>query len=245
MGRAAGGRRKKTRSHREEPEADKGVPKTFVIHRGHVGSLIKELMQDTRRVYEPHTASRLKVRKRNAMKDFLGVAGPLGVSHFVVFSSTDLGCYVKFSRVPRGPTLTFQLGEYSLAKEVRAIQRRPKSPGIEFKTSPLVVLNNFAASPEHRDLKHMQLMSATFQNMFPPINIHTMNIADCRRIVLFNYNEEKDEVEFRHYSIMCKPVGISRSVRRIIETRIPDLSRLEDISDYLVQFCVSAVVLSV
>ena len=46
-----------------------------------------------------------------------------------------------------------------------------------------------------------------------------MNIADCRRIVLFNYNEEKDEVEFRHYSIMCKPVGISRSVRRIIEVR--------------------------
>jgi hypothetical protein len=32
---------------------------------------------------------------------------------------------MRIARTPRGPTLSFQVKEYSLAKHVRALQRRP------------------------------------------------------------------------------------------------------------------------
>lgn len=41
-----------------------------------------------------------QVRKKNVLKDFVAVAGPLGVTHFIIFSKTPssvnmvrLGCY--------------------------------------------------------------------------------------------------------------------------------------------------------
>ena len=100
-------------------------------------------------------------------------------------------------------------------------------------------------------------MATFFQNMFPPINVQEMKIAECRRVVLFNYVEEEAEehddggggddeekkktgeqrvggtVEFRHYSVQCKNVSVTRTVRRIVETRLPDLSSLSDISEYV------------
>jgi ribosome biogenesis protein SSF1/2 len=55
---------------------------------------VRVLMRDIRRVMEPNTASRLRVRHRNVLRDFVSVAGPLHVSHFIVFSQTDLGTYM-------------------------------------------------------------------------------------------------------------------------------------------------------
>ena len=40
---------------------------------------------------EPHTASKLRMRKQNVLKDFVNVAGPLGVTHFMIFNQTDAG----------------------------------------------------------------------------------------------------------------------------------------------------------
>ncbi len=76
---------------------------------------------------------------------------------------------MRIARVPRGPTLSFQVKTYSLAKDIAAMQKAPKSPGLEFHVAPLLVLNNFGDSNE------MKLMSTVFQNMFPPINIQTVS----------------------------------------------------------------------
>jgi ribosome biogenesis protein SSF1/2 len=40
---------------------------------------------------EPFTATKLKMRKGNVLKDFVHVAGPLGVTHFMIFNQTDMG----------------------------------------------------------------------------------------------------------------------------------------------------------
>lgn len=40
---------------------------------------------------EPFTASKLRMRKNNVLKDFVNVAGPLGVTHFMIFNQTDMG----------------------------------------------------------------------------------------------------------------------------------------------------------
>lgn len=60
-----------------------------------------------------------------------------------------------------------------------------------------------------------------------------MKLSDCRRVVLFSYNKETKKIEFRHYLITVAPVGIAKSVKRIIRANIPDLSTLEDISQYV------------
>ena len=67
---------------------------------------------------EPFTASGLKARPKNTIKDFVHVAGLLKVSHFCVFSKTNLGPYLKIARFPRGPTMSFRVTDYTLAREV-------------------------------------------------------------------------------------------------------------------------------
>ncbi|KAI9239440.1 hypothetical protein MVEG_00709 [Podila verticillata NRRL 6337] len=225
--------RKKNRTHAkpeegENPNAVK-VPKTFVMRSGEVGSSVMGLVGDIRRLMEPNTATKLRERKNNRLRDFVAVAGPLGVTHFVILSRTEHGTNMRISRVPRGPTLSFQVKTYSLAKDIAAMQKAPKSPGLEFQVAPLLVLNNFGDSNE------MKLMSTVFQNMFPPINIQTMQLADARRVVLLNYNSETKHIDFRHYNVSVKPVGISKSIKRVITTAVPDLKGFDDISDYVLR----------
>ena len=95
------------------------------------------------------------------------VAGQLAVSHLIVFSdSGKQGINMRIGRIPKGPTLTFHVEQYSLVNDCLKLQPRPKSPGSEFQTSPLVVLNNF----EEKD----KLMATMLQNMFPPIKVTKM-----------------------------------------------------------------------
>ncbi|KAG0357106.1 Brix domain-containing protein [Gamsiella multidivaricata] len=225
--------RKKNRTHKkaeegENPNAAK-VPKTFVMRSGEVGHSVMGLVNDIRRLMEPNTATKLRERKNNRLRDFVAVAGPLGVTHFVILSRTDHGTNLRIARVPRGPTLSFQIKTYSLAKDIAAMQKAPKSPGLEFHVAPLLVLNNFGDSNE------MKLMSTVFQNMFPPINIQTMQLSEARRVVLLNYNSETKHIDFRHYNVSVKPVGISKSIKRVITTDVPDLQGFEDISDYVLR----------
>ncbi|RYH23739.1 hypothetical protein EON65_17465 [archaeon] len=96
-------------------------------------------------------------------------------------------------------------------------------------TPPVVVLNNFGQAEEN----HLKLMKLTFQHMFPTINVKTVQLSQVRRVVLFHYHKESDTVEMRHYAIRANPVGISKSVKRIVQAKIPNLGRLKDIADYL------------
>ena len=36
----------------------------------------------------------IQVRKNNVLKDFVHVAGPLGITHFIIFSQTKIGSYM-------------------------------------------------------------------------------------------------------------------------------------------------------
>ena len=62
-----------------------------------------------------------------------------------------------------------------------------------------------------------------------------MKLAEARRVILFNLDPETQQIEFRHYSINVKLTGVSKSVKTIIQTDIPDLGLLEDISQYVLR----------
>lgn len=217
-----------------EPEELTKAPHSFVIHRGKVGRYLLSLMMDFRKVMEPFTASSLKVRKKNVLKDFVAISGLLHVSHLVMFTKTDHGCYVRFARFPRGPTLTFRIDKYSLARDVLSQQKKQFISAKQFKNSPLVVLNNFSGEGAH-----MKLMASMLQNMFPTINLTKVQLDLVRRCVLFNYNKETNRIDFRHYCIRVAPVGLSRAVKKLVQSKVPNLSRYNDIADYITRGDVS------
>ncbi|RHY95463.1 hypothetical protein DYB37_003121, partial [Aphanomyces astaci] len=94
--------------------ADDKTPKSFVFKMGKAPACVLSLVQDMRQVMLPFTADRLREKKygkaiHNTIQDFVHVAAPLGVSHFLAFTNTDAGTNMKLVRLPRGPTLSFKV----------------------------------------------------------------------------------------------------------------------------------------
>ncbi|XP_012055186.1 PREDICTED: protein Peter pan [Atta cephalotes] len=204
------------------------APHSFVFHRGLPGDHIIDLTKDFRKVMEPFTASSLKVRKKNTIKDFVSVASVLHVSHMCIFTKTELGMYLKLCKLPRGPTLTFKIHSFSLTRDVISMLKKQLVYEEAFKSSPLLILNNF--SGEGMQLK---LIASTFQNMFPTINLTTINLSTIRRCICLNYNTTSKTIDFRHYAIKVVPVGLSKGIKKLVQAKIPNLSKCQDISEFL------------
>ena len=234
-------RRKKKRTHAVSEENTNGakknvkssstnVPKTFVVKRGKLSHLVKSLTEDVRKIMEPNTASKLKDSKSNKLKDFINVAGPLGVSHFLLFSATENAKYLKICKTPRGPTLTFRIDKYSLERDVKKAQKNPKSRGKSFLNPALVVLNNFSTAGQESEKK---LCALTFQNIFPAVNVKKAKLSSCKRVVLVDHDKETNLYRLRHFHVDAKPAKGDRKLRKMLKSReVPDMGRMADISEF-------------
>ncbi|KAK5650813.1 hypothetical protein RI129_001842 [Pyrocoelia pectoralis] len=226
-------KKKKGRSVKKNPNVNleseelTQAPHSFIIQRGLGHGHIVELTRDFRKLMEPFTAKSLQEHKKNTIKDFVSVAGLLHVTHLCIFSQTEVGMYFKVGRLPKGPTLTFKVQNFSLAKDVVSSLKKQLVVEKAFKRSPLIVLNSF-----NSDTAHMKLMASMFQNMFPKINLTNVDLNNIRRCVLLNYNPATDLIDFRHYVIKIVPVGVSKGVKKVIQGKIPDLSKCNDISEF-------------
>lgn len=230
-------RRKATRSkavrlniakNKLRPEEEALAPHSFVVHRGIVTKQLLHLTKDFRKVMEPFTASSLKVRKKNSVKDFVSVAGLLHVSHLCAFTCTERSQYLKLCRLPRGPTLTFRIHNYSLAGDVVSLQRKQLVFRKQFQHAPLVVLNGLSGEGQH-----LKLMSSMFQNLFPTINLTKVNLSTIRRCLMLNYDPETRLIDFRHYAIKVVPTGVSKGVKKLLQNKVPNLSKFNDISEFM------------
>ncbi|KAI7836036.1 hypothetical protein COHA_010067 [Chlorella ohadii] len=221
---------KKKRTHLPDSEdpAKKGQPKSFVFRRGRHGALLRDLEKDLRKLMAPNTATALKESKRNQLKDFVNVAGPLGVTHFLILTATHNASYLRVAKTPRGPTLTMRIHEYSLIRDVVAAQQRPRMPQAMWLGPPLVVMNNFGGEEQ------MKLAAVTFQNLFPAINVQTTRLSACQRVLLLDYNKETQRISMRHYSIAVAPSGVSKNLKQLLARKaLPDLGRAADVAEFL------------
>ncbi|KAJ5944792.1 hypothetical protein N7516_004960 [Penicillium verrucosum] len=231
------------------------TPKSMVIRVGasQVGSSVTQLVKDVRRMMEPDTAVRLKERKSNRLRDYTVMTGPLGVTHLMLFSKSATGnTNMRLAVTPRGPTLHFKVENYSLCKDVERSMKRPKSGGQDHKTPPLLVMNNFTtpgATEDSKVPKRLETLTTTiFQSLFPPINPQSQPLSSIRRVMLLNREPvEKDSDSYiltlRHYAIATKKTGVSKRIRRLDpkeirnrdkkKTAVPNLGKLEDAADYL------------
>lgn len=87
-------------------------------------------------------------KKRNNLKDFLNVAGPMGVTHFLILSKTAAAPYLRVATTPQGPTLTFKINDYSLAADIARSQLHPRCPKDLFKNSALVNYFSYSRATE-------------------------------------------------------------------------------------------------
>jgi ribosome biogenesis protein SSF1/2 len=62
-----------------------------------------------------------------------------------------------------------------------------------------------------------------------------MKLAECRRVVLFDFDEETKQIEFRHYSINVKLTGVSKTIKNLISANLEDLENFNDVSDYILK----------
>jgi ribosome biogenesis protein SSF1/2 len=196
---------------------------------------------------------RTQERRSNKLKDFTSMAGPLGVTHLLLFSrSKSNRVNLRIALTPRGPTLHFQVEKYSLCKDIIQAQKHPRGGGKEFVSPPLLVMNNFSRPQTAEDdakpvLKQLESLTMTiFQSMFPPISPQNTPLSSIRRIMLLNRETTEEGtyvLNLRHYAITTRRTGISKRIRRLdpAEQRrreknghaMPDLGRLEDVADYL------------
>ncbi|XP_038143905.1 suppressor of SWI4 1 homolog [Cyprinodon tularosa] len=211
-------------------DAYRTIPHSFVFHRGQIGKNVGQLVQDMRKVMQPYTAESLKVRKKNLLKDFVSIAGPLGVTHFIIFGKTSDSINMRLARLPKGPMLYFKVVKYSLIKDVVSSLKKHRMHEQQFTHHPLLILSNFGV-----DGMHVKLMATMFQNMFPSINVQKVNLNSIKRCVLFSFDPETQEIQFRHYSLKVVPVGMSRGVKKLMQEKFPNMSKFEDIAELLVK----------
>lgn len=62
-----------------------------------------------------------------------------------------------------------------------------------------------------------------------------IDLNTVRRCVLLNYNPDTEEIDFRHYSIKVVPVNISKGVKKMVQNKVPNLSRFDDAADFILR----------
>ncbi|CAD6612060.1 XXYS1_4_G0048460.mRNA.1.CDS.1 [Saccharomyces cerevisiae] len=243
-------RRQKKRTHAQiTPEQERDIPKSMVIRVGQTSLAnhsLNQLVKDFRQIMQPHTAIKLKERKSNKLKDFVVMCGPLGVTHLFMFTQSEKtgNVSLKIARTPQGPTVTFQVLDYSLGRDIKKILKRPKSlNNDDVLNPPLLVLNGFSTSKrsdeDDQDVNVEKVIVSMFQNIFPPLNPARTSLNPIKRIFMINKDRETGEISMRHYFIDIREVEISRNLKRLYKAKnnlsktVPNLHRKEDISSLI------------
>jgi len=212
-----------------EEESIAKQPHSIVICRGKTGKNLNDLMMDFRNVMSPFTASNLKVKKANVLKDFLTIAGPMNVKHLVTFSKTRETVGMRLITVPKGPTMSFAIDEFALKKDVESSLQRPIKDQKVLKNPPLLIMSQF---PNQTDVE--KFTYEAFRALFPRIKPSQVAVDTIRRVVLLHYNKETNQIQFRHYAIKTR-TGAGKRVRKLLENgkSVPDLGKYESVEQFL------------
>ncbi|ELP85368.1 hypothetical protein EIN_086400 [Entamoeba invadens IP1] len=176
------------------------TPKSFVIRRGRIGKIARDLVKDTRYLMLPNTAINLRERASNTVNELKMAGLEMCVSHFLVYSSASTGLHLRIAKLPRGPTCLFKVEEYSLKKDLQAANNLTLSQtSYVMRHPPLLILNGFNKGGEE-----MKTVRTVLQMMFPPIQASVARLHQFRRAMLFSYDEKTGLIDLRHYLIKTR-----------------------------------------
>ncbi|KAF0984396.1 hypothetical protein FDP41_000295 [Naegleria fowleri] len=197
--------RKSAKQKKEElKEAEiASVPRSIIVVRGkYKPEPIRHLCADLRKIMMPYTAKELNESGSTKIVDYVEFSKQAHVTHLMTLTTSISMAALNICRLPNGPTLTFEIQNYCTMKNLRSFFHKELNHQIScdeasyFKDPAICILNNFTSTESH-----VQLMSLTFQNMFPPVDVKSFKLSHVKRVVLFNYDEEDETIEMRHYGI--------------------------------------------
>lgn len=78
-------------------------------------------------------------------------------------------------------------------------------------------MSGFGKTGDEKGSETSNIISLMLQTLFPPINVHSINLSTCKRVVLFKQvpdptGENKTVVEFRHYEIATRQRNVNKAV---------------------------------
>lgn len=169
-----------------------------------------------------------------------------------MLTNTEKNSYIRFAKMPRGPTITFKIDDYSLAADIFAQQTKlhdekphrytPKPLTKSFNHVPLIIMNGFNSNRITEDyVEPVKVSAMLLQSFFPPLNLNEIQLKKCKRVVLFNLKFEETEagpipmVEFRHFDIDIEKHSMKKTISNIINNKKLDLSKFDNIADYILK----------
>ena len=242
-----GSRKKKTRTHKPftEEEID-SVPKSIVIKRSTLPQELKQLMKNFRSMMYPFTAMKLKESKKMKIKELCKAARNFGVKNLIFFTSRQGKHYIRFCGTGKGPTFTFKIKGFVLNKDLQNKIPRNKILNAEHLGIPLVLCKGFDGESQvinfkeglksetnEKLKKYLKILRAQFKNLFPDLASNKdANYDDCKRVVLFLYNKDKDVVELRNYYIKKTFSGMNKKIKKLLNNeKLLDFSKVSDVSE--------------
>lgn len=161
-----------------------------------------------RTILYPYTALHLKEQKQQKVDDYIKAAEAYHASHLLSYSMTDNSTYFKVCKLPKGPTATFKVNSFTLAKDIVSSHSLNKTPN----SAPLLIMSGFGK--EHGASETARLVSVLLQSIFPPINIHAINLERCKRVILFSHAKGSGPIrlEFRHYEVSTRQRNVNKAV---------------------------------
>lgn len=201
-------------------------PQCLVFPQGPVMKEVQILADDFRKILQPNSLGWLKKGK---IRDILSVCRPMNFTHMVLFSQTERGIYLKFCRLPQGPTVTFKLKSFSNAHDVMSLLKKQPCLVPHFLVGPCLMTNLQLEEGE----AHLKLCARMFLDMFPTITPNTAKTDAIRRCCLIHYDAETDLFDFRHYAIRVVPLGLSKAIKKLSKGKVPNLSKFSDMSEFM------------
>eukprot|EP01080_Neovahlkampfia_damariscottae_P000783 gene783-9033_t len=183
----------------EEADVD-SVPRSLVYLKGKHGKTFQHLKDDFVKTMLPYTAKNFELRKKDTTRELIKFAIETTVTHLMEFSQTEKGSHLRIARLPKGPTLYFNVEDYSSTNDLKNFAKEDNNlriKDINSKYPAVVILNQFNST----DKDHIKLVGSTLQNMFPAVNLKKFDYNTTKRVVLFDYNNEEDRIYMRQFQI--------------------------------------------
>lgn len=197
--------------------------------------MIKEL----RVMLYPFCAVNVKESKQNVMKDYLSLVDVYGLTHMFAVTNTEKNSYLKVSRMPSGPTITFKIDKYCLSSDILNVASHKVPLSKQFYHTPIVILNGFNSKEVPLSFATpVQVVSSMFQSIFPPLNLNELEVKNAKKAILFNLDIGPDGdpiFEMRHYCVSNEVATGKKTIANIINAKKQDLSKFENISEYILK----------
>lgn len=127
----------------------------------------------------------------------------------------------------KGGMLTFKIINFCRAKDILN-NVHLSQPFLRELNPPLLVLNNF-----NNKGPNVKKISDILQELFPALNMTKVKPEHLKRVVSFTYNDKNQSIYFRNYRVKLSPVGVSKSIQEILESKTINFSDYNNFSQYI------------